>query len=490
MPEGVPEPPKRPKMTLSSKPGRSRPALAADEGQTAIPLPDLRPEVPGPAAPEAEPRSAPRQAGPGLTTVVGPADNAAHESLVRGDDELVRAKLRPQGVPMRRKAFFKDTADKSLFMVFAVAGFVGIFAAKSFSYSGTWVAVTAVALLVMYAAMSWSLDAFRSNPDRLGDNCYYMGFLFTLASLSAALVALQQDTASGRGDLLEALIGGFGVALFSTIAGITLRVFFMQMRREIEDLEEQLRTELQRSARLLTDQLARAVIDLENFRIRTDAVLHQQIDGAASGFSEVAEKLIAYVATAGSAYGEASERLAANAERVAADIGRLADRVERIEVPSDLLTRQVEDARGRIAALASALETAVEAGGNRQAVLERSAQALDNLLAGLSDVARFDGVQRSAGAFGAAVEATGAKVAGVGDNIAAYASSIGGLAAQVERDAQAVARARELIERDLQESTGALHKLQGTLADVADGLVARIAGTASAAPGENRAGGA
>lgn len=488
MSEGVPGTTARPKMTLSSKTGRARPSAAANDGQTAIPL-HHEPEKLVPAAAQVPSHDTP----PGSfarTTLVDDADSAAHESLAPGDPDLVRAKLRPQGSPMRRKAFFSDTADKSLFLVFAVLGFVGIFAAKYLSYSGLPVALSAVGLLVVYALVSWTLDAFRSNPDRLGDNCYYMGFLFTLASLSAALVALQQNTASGRGDLLEALIGGFGVALFSTIAGITLRVFFMQMRREIEDLEEQLRTELQRSARLLTDQLARAVIDLENFRIRTDAVLHQQIDGAASGFSEVAEKLIVYVATAGSAYGDASERLAANAERVAADIGRLADRVERIEVPSDLLTRQVEDARGRIASLASALETAVEAGGNRQAVLERSAQALDTLLAGLSDVARFDGVLRSAGAFGTAVEATGAKVAGIGENIAAYASSIGGLAAQVERDAQAVSRARELIDRDLLESTGALHKLQGTLADVADGLVARVAGTASSAPGENRAGGA
>ena len=44
-------------------------------------------------------------------------------------------------------------------------------------------------------------------------------------------------------------------------------------------------------------------------------------------------------------------QIAANADRVATDISRLADRVEQIEVPSDLLTRQVDDARGRIEAL-------------------------------------------------------------------------------------------------------------------------------------------
>jgi phage-related protein len=474
MPEGASEQPRRPKLSLSADKGRGRSPFPSDDGQTAILLPGPQPDTASPEAAEPEVRPSAAPAALGTSTLIGTSDAAAHESLAPGDGDLVRAKLRPSGGPLKRKAWFRDTADKSLFLAFAVAGFAGIFTAKFLSYSGLWVAFAAVGLLVAYALVSWTLDAFRSNPDRLGDNCYYMGFLFTLASLSAALVALQQDTASGRGDLLEALISGFGVALFSTIGGITLRVFFMQMRREIEDLEEQLRTELQRSARLLTDQLARAVIDIENFRIRTDSLLSQQVDGAASGFSRMAEQLVTHVSNAGSAYGAASQQMAANADRVAADIGRLADRVERIEVPSDLLTRQVDDARARIEALATALETAVEAGGSRQAMIETSAKSLDLLLVRMSDVSRFAAVESSTGAFAAAVDAAGVRVAGIGDRLSEYASSIGGIAAQVQRDGEAVARARELIDRDLRQSTEALHKLQGTLADVADGLVARV----------------
>lgn len=490
--DGISQTPKRPKLTLTSKYPKKNLSTTPTSDQAAILL-DYEPSAPAanadaiaiPSAPEAKPSVSTPEA------QVGPADHAAQAALAPGDDDLVREKLGSLGrSELRRKGFFSDTPDKGLFLAFAVLGFAGIFAAKHLSYSGLPIALAAVGLLILYAYVASRLDAFKSNPDRLGDNCYYMGFLFTLASLSAALVALQRDTASGRGDLLEALIGGFGIALFSTIGGITLRVFFMQMRREIEDLEEQLRTELQRSARLLTDQLAKAVIDLENFRIRTNEVLTQQVDGAASGFSGVAEKLIAYVDTAGSAYNQASERLGANAERVATDIGRLADRVERIEVPSDLLTRQVDDARGRIEALASALEAAVEAGGTRQSALEHSSKALDSLLLRLTDVARFGEVERSAERFGVAIEATTAKVGVVNDGLAACASSIGGIAAQVERDAQAVSQARKLIHQDLAQSTGALHKLQGTLADVADGLVARATAPQPVLNGDPRSGNA
>ena len=52
-----------------------------------------------------------------------------------------------------------------------------------------------------------------------------------------------------------------------------------------------------------------------------------------------------------------------------------------------------------------------------------------------------------------------------------------------------MSRARGLIDQNLEQSTTALHKLQGTLADVADGLVARVAAPSVAARGRNTASG-
>ena len=47
-----------------------------------------------------------------------------------------------------------------------------------------------------------------------GDNFYYLGFIYTLASLSAALVELRTGINS------TAILGAFGVALITTIVGI------------------------------------------------------------------------------------------------------------------------------------------------------------------------------------------------------------------------------------------------------------------------------
>ncbi len=70
----------------------------------------------------------------------------------------------------------------------------------------------------------------RIHPDseqpRLGDEIYYLGLLYTLTSLCAALVSLflvfgGEQTLEERTD---EMIGSFGIALFTTMAGIVMRV--------------------------------------------------------------------------------------------------------------------------------------------------------------------------------------------------------------------------------------------------------------------------
>lgn len=58
------------------------------------------------------------------------------------------------------------------------------------------------------------IPAVSLRLDRLGDNFYYLGFIYTLASLSAALVELRTGINS------TAILGAFGVALITTIVGI------------------------------------------------------------------------------------------------------------------------------------------------------------------------------------------------------------------------------------------------------------------------------
>jgi hypothetical protein len=414
-----------------------------------------------------------------VTATIASADDAKHyEAFSAADPVLVRQSLFSSvPTPIRRRNFFTDTPDKGLFIAFAVLGFTGIMIAKATGLNGIGPAICSVAVLIAYAVISYRVEWFRLHPDRLGDNCYYMGFLFTLASLSAALIAVENRPTALRGELIEALIGNFGVALFSTVAGIALRVMFMQMRREVEDLEEQIRNDLQQAAALLKDQLGMAVIDLESFRVRTQQVLIEQLNSAAEGFASGTGQMARHISAAADAYGQATFQLANDSAKVVTEVGRLIERIDKIDVPADLLTRQVDDARARIQALVGALEASAVAEARRQESFGQAVASLDILLTRLSNIAPYESIAVSARQLGVALEHSGDKLTSLHQQLENHSAAVSRMVSQVEHDATAVSGARQSIQADLFASVASVRQLQEALTDVATGLATRLGGS-------------
>jgi hypothetical protein len=159
-----------------------------------------------------------------------------------------------------RRRFFSDMPDRGLFCFAALLGFVAICLLKVNGHDARYVAAFAVLLMVAYGAVAFNMPLVQIRLDRLGDNFYYLGFIFTLASLSAALMQLQ------AGMKIEELLGSFGIALVTTIVGIAGRVTFVQLRGEIDDIEEQVRHDLAATASDLRAQLFSAIREFETFR--------------------------------------------------------------------------------------------------------------------------------------------------------------------------------------------------------------------------------
>jgi hypothetical protein len=134
-------------------------------------------------------------------------------------------------------------------------------------------AVTAVPVLVMvgYAALLGA-RLFRLRDDQSGDNLYYMGFLFTLTSLA---VSLYQFSAAGSA---EQIVQNFGIAIASTIAGITLRIMFNQMRRDPIETEATSRLELAEASRRVKRELESSILEFGYFRRMTQQSLADALD--------------------------------------------------------------------------------------------------------------------------------------------------------------------------------------------------------------------
>lgn len=144
------------------------------------------------------------------------------------------------------------------------------------------VVVTGSALIV-YAAASYFSNQTKIEPETIGDNCYYLGFLFTLTSLSIALFQISQldnDVIAYR-----QLISGFGVALSSTIIGVFLRVILMQGRHDLAAREREARLSLSKATSELRGALAESIAEMKSFSIEVTQVLSE----TATSIAKVAE---------------------------------------------------------------------------------------------------------------------------------------------------------------------------------------------------------
>jgi hypothetical protein len=212
-----------------------------------------------------------------------------------------------KGLPRRR--FFSDMPDRGLFVGAALLGFLLICVLKVQGYDANYVAAFAVGLMLIYGTSAFNIPLVQMRLDRLGDNFYYLGFIFTLASLSAALLQLR------NGVRIEELLGSFGIALVTTIVGIAGRVLFVQLRSEIDDIEEHVRHDLATASADLRAQLSSGIRDFETFRIGLFQALNETSEAFSKSATELEERVAAnaQAATQGvvTASGELQKELAA-----------------------------------------------------------------------------------------------------------------------------------------------------------------------------------
>ena len=179
---------------------------------------------------------------------------------------------RPVNRPVTRRLHDvapRESWDRALLLLAFVAGVAGGIALKLAAVHPFWAAGYAALVLCIYAAATYLATNLRIEPEAIGDNCYYLGFLFTLTSLAVTLYFVVEAGAEDRSQLIPEVISGFGVALSSTIMGVFLRVLMMQFRMDIVARERETRLELDLAARDLRDEMARSIRQIKAFSIES-----------------------------------------------------------------------------------------------------------------------------------------------------------------------------------------------------------------------------
>ena len=252
----------------------------------------------------------------------------------------------------------------SIFLGFIVVG-VGVISTFSWAYrgapGGTWhwaMVALVVGLMVVYGALLWIRSKTDHAADGDGETFYYLGFIYTLATLVATFAPLLNS-----GGRLETryVLGMFGLGLITTFVGLAGRIVFAQTLSEEASGPED-------NARRLGDAYAEAARSIEHSTVRivraqerAEGHLNEAYTNAVDSIQllsgRATEHLEAMSAQILKRFAAVVERIGADAESAFAELRNRA--IREIDVASSQAAQSHERAKEQVDDLAAGTASAV-----------------------------------------------------------------------------------------------------------------------------------
>jgi hypothetical protein len=261
--------------------------------------------------------------------------------------------------------------DRFGFLTFAVAGSAAILLTKALDLPAVPIAVGAALIMAAYAVVVYYAGTGRLRGDQAGDNCYYLGLVFTLISLSYAIFTFDPANTA------TTIIQGFGIALLTTVLGLILRVFFNQTRVDLVETEDTARIELADAAGRLKAELSASVVSMNDFSRQTRQSLEELRDGILASLAEAGAAANRTISEQGTEASSRSKRLSTATDKVVAGMEKHADALAGIEKSTS-----------GMATILAALEAAAEATRSSMTGLVTHAAELGALGSGMQSTGR------------------------------------------------------------------------------------------------------
>ena len=259
-----------------------------------------------------------------------------------------------------------DTGDQVLFTFFLGIGAVIVVGLKWVGFDALLVAGVPLAILLTYGVVSYRARQFRLREDKLGDNIYYMGFLFTLISLAYAICFYNPGDSSAA-----TIIQSFGLALSSTIGGVYGRVICNQMREDPVEFENEARYSLSDASNKLRAQLGEISNEMATFKLKIGQIMEEGMRDVAEVAKDAMNNNSRTVKeTSEALLQEIRDTLKGNFDhtRAITDLGRrgvksidlLFKRIDGIEASPDLIASKLEPVMSEFRALAREVRSSSE----------------------------------------------------------------------------------------------------------------------------------
>jgi hypothetical protein len=262
----------------------------------------------------------------------------------------------------------------SLFIGFIVVGVAVIFA-FSWSFDGipaagwhwTMMAVV-VALMLVYGALLWMRSRAAQAAEGDGETFYYLGFIYTLATLIATFAPLLSSA-----ERLEArrVLGLFGLGLITTFVGLAGRIVFHQTSPERAVGPEDSARDLGNAYAEAARAIERSTVRIVHAQQRAEAHLNESYSGAIDAIRQLSDRATEHVdamtARVLERFSGAIERVTTDAEATFAELRNRS--VHEIEAASGQVAKTQHMVREQIEGLAANAAGAVR-GVTEQAVAD------------------------------------------------------------------------------------------------------------------------
>lgn len=271
-----------------------------------------------------------------------------------------------QTIPLIDRLQERGLIDRWGFMAFAGIGSILILAAKAFEAPAWAVAFGAIGLIFAYAIIVNMKGTGKLRSDQAGDNCYYLGLIYTLTSLSFAIFTFDPNKTA------TTIVQGFGIALASTIAGLVLRVFFNQSRVDLNEVEDTARLELADAAAKLKGELSLLSQNFSSFAIGLQQSVTEVRDEALDSVKETSLKAVAAVEELAT---EVKATLAAQATELSAHGKQVSENTAAVAVSLQQHKRSLDELTESFDDISEGLDEMAEAS---QTLAKHSAELLAN----------------------------------------------------------------------------------------------------------------
>jgi ABC-type transporter Mla subunit MlaD len=154
--------------------------------------------------------------------------------------------------------------------------------------------VAPLVVMVAYMVVGYKCRGIDVPEERFADSCYYLGFIFTIASIVVCLLDVPKMSV---GSGLQDIALRFGAAMVSTVLGMAVRVYLVSFRKDSSDALQDIEQALLDTTRMFTVQLQDSFRALQSFEQQvidasktSVASVQAQVEALSKNFSETLSK--------------------------------------------------------------------------------------------------------------------------------------------------------------------------------------------------------